>query len=345
MLNKCRAFALALLLVGVPAFAAPTVAEEAQALMNQGNNAEALRKLDAQLSRNPQDAESRFTRGLVLVKLNRSEEAIKAFADLTRDYPQLPEPYNNLAVLYAQQGDYEKARDALEAALATHPSYATAHENLGDIYAALAGAAYNRALMLDQGNQSVRRKLALINQLDTTPGGDQAAVVAVPPPRTPTSMAATTPSAAEPEPSMPGAPPVTATAPPPPVVTAAPPPAPTAELDAATVSAVNAAVNAWAKAWSAQDLDAYFATYADDFTPEGGLTRAAWEGQRRERISRPKRIIVKAGNPDLSRVDDTRVRVRFTQEYESDAFSDTVTKILELKPAGAGWKIVREYTR
>jgi len=64
----------------------------------------------------PQDAEARFSRGLVLVKLSRTDEAIKVFADLTRDYPQLPEPYNNLAVLYAQKGDYEKARDALEAA-------------------------------------------------------------------------------------------------------------------------------------------------------------------------------------------------------------------------------------
>src|SRR3546814_8685917 len=85
----------------------------------------------------------------------------------SRDYPQLPEPYNNLAVLYAAQGDYDKARDALQAAIAKHPSYATAHENLGDIYAALAGAAYSKAATLDTADQAVRRKLAVINQLDT----------------------------------------------------------------------------------------------------------------------------------------------------------------------------------
>src|SRR3569623_631806 len=120
--------------------------------MAQGQYAQALQKLDQHLAKNPQDAESRFSRGIALTKLNRTSDAMKVFNDLTRDYPQLPEPYNNLAVLYAQQGDYEMARDALEAALATHPSYATAHENLGDIYAALAGASYNRALKLDQGN-------------------------------------------------------------------------------------------------------------------------------------------------------------------------------------------------
>jgi tetratricopeptide (TPR) repeat protein len=145
------------------------VADDARALMGQAKYAEALQLLDGHLSKNPQDAEARFTRGLVLVKLNRGDEAVKVFSALTRDYPQLPEPYNNLAVLYAQQGNYEKARDALEAALATHPSYPTAHENLGDIYAALAGAAYNRALMLDQSNTIVRHKLNLIGQLDHVP--------------------------------------------------------------------------------------------------------------------------------------------------------------------------------
>ena len=139
---------------------------DAQKMMQRGDYAAALSALDAQLRSNPQDAEARFVRGLALTQLDRVPDAIRAFADLTRDYPQLPEPYNNLAVLYAQEGDYEKARDALEAALATHPSYATAHENLGDIYAALACAAYNRALMLDQGNRGVQQKLSLISQMD-----------------------------------------------------------------------------------------------------------------------------------------------------------------------------------
>ncbi|MDR3418995.1 MAG: tetratricopeptide repeat protein, partial [Nevskia sp.] len=172
--NARRAAAILMIAAAaaVPALAAAPAVQEAQTLMGQGDYKAALDRLDRYLASSPQDAEARFSRGLVLVKLNRSEDAIKAFAELTRDYPQLPEPYNNLAVLYAQKGDYEKARDALEAALATHPAYATAHENLGDIYAALAGSAYNRALQLDQGNQAVRYKLSLINQLGNGPGGN-----------------------------------------------------------------------------------------------------------------------------------------------------------------------------
>jgi len=303
-----------------PAFSATPV-EQAQAQLTSGDLQGALKTLDKYLAGAPQDAEARFTRGLVLVKLNKTDDAIKVFADLTRDYPQLPEPYNNLAVLYAQQGDYEKARDALEAALATHPAYATAHENLGDIYAALAGAAYNRAAMLDGNNQAVRYKQNLINQLDTGIGAAAAAGAA--------SIATPAPAAA---------PKVTPTVLPDSVsATIAP-----ATADAANV---NSALLAWAKAWSARDANAYLATYSADFVPEGGLARATWEQQRRDRIARPTRISVRALNPEISKVGDDRVRVTFVQEYQSDTFSDQVSKVLEFKSGSDGWKIVREFIR
>ena len=299
--------------------------ETTQAQLNSGDLQGALKTLDKHLASSPQDAEGRFTRGLVLVKLNKTEEALKAFADLTRDYPQLPEPYNNLAVLYAQQGDYEKARDALEAALATHPAYSTAHENLGDIYAALAGAAYNRALMLDQANQTVRYKLNLVNQLDTGLSGSSPAI------------APAAPAAAQ----RPLPPPVAAVTAPAPA-----PSAPAAGGDASVDTAgVNATLLAWAKAWSAKDSSGYLAQYAPDFAPEGGLSRASWEQQRRDRISRPSRIAVRALNPEIVRIGADRVRVNFTQDYQSDSFSDQVNKALELRSTDAGWKIVREYLR
>lgn len=318
-----RAAAASLLLAGATAAVAAGAVEEAQTLMAQGQYDQALKKVEGQLKSSPQDAEARFMRGLILVKLNRGPEAIKVFADLTRDYPQLPEPYNNLAVLYAQQGDYEKARDALEAALATHPSYATAHENLGDIYAALAGAAYNRALTLDQSNQTVRSKLSLIGQLDHPGSGSSSAVAS-------TSTVTGAPAALPPPASVPPASTV---------------PTPAASLDSGTVQNVTSVVNAWAAAWSAKDVSAYFATYSPTFIPEGSVTRGTWEAQRRERISRATRISVKALSPQVERIAGDRVAVTFTQDYESDSFSDKVSKTLELQQAGASWLIVREYTR
>ena len=296
-------------------FTAPVLAatpvEQAQAQLSSGDLQGALTTLNKYLAGAPQDAEARFTRGLVLVKLNKTEDAIKVFADLTRDYPQLPEPYNNLAVLYAQQGDYEKARDALEAALATHPAYATAHENLGDIYAALAGAAYNRAATLDANSQSVRYKQNLISQLDT-------------------GIAAT--ASAAPKPAVVAAPAATASA----------DTMPGASADAA---AINAVLLTWAKAWSSRDVSGYLAHYDANFVPEGGLTRATWEKQRRDRITRPSRIVVRAANPVVVKVGDDRVRVNFLQEYQSDSFSDQVNKTLEFKSNAGGWKIVREFIR
>lgn len=319
----------------IPSLGLASPVEEAKTLMEGGQHSAALEKLDGHLRRNGQDAEGRFLRGLVLVQLNRTEEAIRSFADLTRDYPQLPEPYNNLAVLYAQEGDYEKARDALEAALATHPSYSTAHENLGDIYAALAGAAYNRALLLDQANQGVRQKLSLIGQLDS---GALAPIAAVPPP--PVAAAAEpVATVGTPAPAVPVALPADAAAEA--VVPAAEPPASAADGDRA---AIESALRAWARAWSTQDLTAYFFAYGRDFVPEGGLTRAAWETQRRDRISRPGRIAVNISNV---RTEPTAggIRASFVQAYESDNFSDTVTKTLDLVREDGNWKIVREFTR
>ncbi|HEY9025308.1 MAG TPA: tetratricopeptide repeat protein, partial [Burkholderiaceae bacterium] len=81
------------------------------------------------------------------------------------DYPDLPEPYNNLAALYAANGDYGRARVTLEQAVRANPGYAIAHENLGDVYAALASQSYAKARQLDPTNAALDNKLALAREL------------------------------------------------------------------------------------------------------------------------------------------------------------------------------------
>ena len=327
MILNTRSVALAAVLMFSvhSAFAGP--AEDARAFMAQGQYVQALQQLDQHLAKNPQDAEARFMRGIALTKLNRTAEAMKVFTDLTRDYPQLPEPYNNLAVLYAQQGDYDKARSALEAALATHPGYATAHENLGDIYSAMAGAAYNRALALDQSNQEVRSKLALIQQVEKATGAIPAS--------SETAKPAAMPSPAPAEPAM-------AAAKPAPTAPAA---APAPAIDEATRTAVTAVINGWAQAWSAKDASAYLGFYADDFAPEGGQLRAAWAEQRRERILKPSQIKVDVSKLSITQTAPGQAEAKFLQAYQSDNYSDRVNKIIELKLVGGSWKITREYTQ
>jgi len=97
--------------------------------------------------------------------MNRLDDAESIFKNLTQAHPELPEPFNNLAVVYAAKGNFDAAREALREAISTHPAYATAHENMGDIYAKMAVVAYNEALQLDSGNQTAREKLALVNDL------------------------------------------------------------------------------------------------------------------------------------------------------------------------------------
>jgi len=137
-------------------------------LAQQGQAPQALTRLNAYIAKNPKSVDALFLRGIILTDSGKRDEAMKAFVDMTEKYPSLPEPYNNLAVLYAERGEYDKARKALESAIKTHPSYATAHENLGDIYARLASQAYDKALQLDNGSTRPQSKLALIKTLTTS---------------------------------------------------------------------------------------------------------------------------------------------------------------------------------
>ena len=157
-------FASALLFCAGPAAHADEMAD-ANMLFKQGQRSQALDKVNGFLAKKPKDAHARFLKGLILTEQGKTADAIRIFAALTVDYPDLPEPYNNLAVLYASQGKYDIAKELLEKAISTHPSYATAHENLGDIYAKMASQAYDRALQLDNSNTATQTKLAMIQNL------------------------------------------------------------------------------------------------------------------------------------------------------------------------------------
>ncbi len=183
---------------------------------------EALVKVDAALAKTPKDAQLRFLKGLIYTEQNKSAEAIVIFTKMTEDYPDLPEPYNNLAVLYASAGQYDKARTALEAAIRTHPAYATAYENLGDVYAKLASQAYDKALagenyaklasqaydkalQLDANNQSTKKKLALVSTMSrgnaNTAAASQAQIAKAAPAKVATPLATTSPAPASPPPA------------------------------------------------------------------------------------------------------------------------------------------------
>ena len=162
MLAVCMGWGISL--CSLSAHASRAVDEVAQ-LLEQGKGDQAAKQADSHLKQNPNDVEMRFMRGVIATEQKQSAQAIKIFSALTREFPSMPEPYNNLAVLYAADGQERKAAEALEQAIRTNPSYTTAHENLGDLYARMASEAYTKALQLDGSRPGIRPKLALITQL------------------------------------------------------------------------------------------------------------------------------------------------------------------------------------
>jgi tetratricopeptide (TPR) repeat protein len=138
---------------------------EVHRLHYAGQSTAALQKADAFLASKPNDVPMRFLKGVILADQQRGAEAIAIFQKLVDDYPDLPEPYNNLAALYAAGGDYGRARVTLEQAVRANPGYAIAHENLGDVYAALANQSYARARQLDPSNTALENKLTLVREL------------------------------------------------------------------------------------------------------------------------------------------------------------------------------------
>lgn len=133
--------------------------------LKDGQSERALERVERYLADRPKDARGRFLKGVILTERKQPQDAIKIYTDLTHDYPDLPEPYNNLAVLHAAQGDYDQARTALEMAIRVKPDYAVAYENLGDIYANMAARAYNKAAQLDRGNKTAPLKLKQVTEL------------------------------------------------------------------------------------------------------------------------------------------------------------------------------------
>ncbi len=311
---------------------------EATQLFRQGNYAQALAITDAYLADTPQDAQGRFLKGLILTEQNKVQDAISIFYSLTDDFPELPEPHNNLAVLYANQGEFGKARESLEMAIRTHPSYSTAHENLGDIYAKMASQAYDRALQLDRGNTATQTKLSMIQDLfDSNAQQTLAQPEPVKATVIPAKMAIA-PVIAVPSVSIKTEPKPLLVAPS--VKAAIVDNDPTEQL-----TDVLATVNAWAASWSAQNVDKYLSHYAADYKPRGNTTRAKWAETRKKRVSNPKFIKVRANKPTVTFTDDTHATIRFLQSYRASHFKANNYKTLTMVKAGNAWLIQKERSK
>lgn len=341
---------IASLVIAIPVALADDL-QEASQLLRSGQHQQALERINKILAAKPRDAQARFLKGLTLTEQGNAKEAIVIFQKLTEDFPDLPEPYNNLAVIYAAQGQYDKARASLEQSIRTHPSYATAYENLGDVYSKLASQAYDKALQLDSSNSAAQNKLALVRELVS---GAPRATTGAAAPRAPTKPAvvaaaqveakpapaaavpATKPAAIETKPAAPEAKPVSAEAKPAPVEKAAP------KAASGGSDEILKVLGAWADAWSGKSIEAYLAMYAKDFQTPKGESRGEWEKGRRVRIAAPKTISVVTESPKVTLTSDTQAKVSFRQHYKSDTLNVNGNKTLVFVKTGAGWRIQQE---
>ena len=136
--------------------------DEVRKLLRRAQYAGALVWINKTLATHPRDPQMLFWQAYIFERQGQADAALPIYLALTQDYPELPEPFNNLGVLYAARGDYERAKQAFDLALRDNPSYAVAHENLGDVLVHMARQSYERATSADPKLRSPAQKIKLL---------------------------------------------------------------------------------------------------------------------------------------------------------------------------------------
>lgn len=160
----CTALAPAAAQRGAP----PDLAARVQEQLRLGQAPAALQTVDAALAGKPGDAALRFLRGVALMDLQRNAQASEVFTALAEEYPELPDPWNNLALLHVRAGQPELARQALQVALRNDPSHRTARLNLGEVHLMLAAQSWQQAAQVAALEPAQLRRLAAVRELLNT---------------------------------------------------------------------------------------------------------------------------------------------------------------------------------
>ncbi len=159
--GACRAAVLTAAL----ALASPAWADELGELREQlgrGQAQAALTRLEAAVARKPElarDAQYTFLRAVALMDLLRDAEALSVFESMTQLYPELPDPWNNIAVLQVRANRLEPARLALETALRNDPSFRSARANLGLVHVMLAIQAWEAVAAIGPPEPALLKRL------------------------------------------------------------------------------------------------------------------------------------------------------------------------------------------
>lgn len=133
-------------------------------MIAQGQAESALAEIDQRLEQRRAsalsgvDARLVFLRARALAVVGRLDEAREAYEAMTVQFPELPEPWNNLAAIYVAQQEPALAYEALQMAVRTNPDYAVAYANMGDVLLMLAMQAYDKAAQLGSADADELRQ-------------------------------------------------------------------------------------------------------------------------------------------------------------------------------------------
>ncbi|MDC6484333.1 tetratricopeptide repeat protein [Methylophilaceae bacterium] len=290
-------------------FASTTFAqniEEIKLLLKNGKYSNAETLINNLIENDFNNPELLFYKGIIETNVGKNNQAIDTFRSLTERFPELPEPFNNLAVLYAEKGQFRLAKEILEQAIKTNPSYLTAHINLGDIYTKMASEAYNKALEIDKSNNIAITKLSMITQLfNYQPNTKNTVIDSI---KTKKEVKITKLSKKE------------------------------------LKKNILSSIEKWKNAWERKDMSNYFDSYSVNFIYPNNMSKLQWKKYRTSRIVSKKTINILISNVKVKFAKE-KIIATFTQSYKSGKLNQVSTKILTFIEEEGEWHILEETSK
>ena len=280
--------------------------EEIKILLKNGDYTNAEKLANQSIEKNLNNPELLFFKGIIETNQGKKNQAIDTFRDLTERFPKLPEPFNNLAVLYAGKGQFRLAKEILEQAIKTNPSYLTAHINLGDIFTKMASEAYNKALEIDKSNNIAITKLSMITQLFNYNPDTKNTIMGS---MTEKEEAKNIKLSKK-------------------------------ELMKNTLILIEN----WKTAWENKDIENYLNSYSSNFIYPNNMTKSQWQKYRTNRIL-PKKIISISISNIKFKFKKEKIIATFTQNYKSGRLNQTSNKNLTFVAESGQWFIVEETSK
>ncbi|MCW1964873.1 tetratricopeptide repeat protein [Polynucleobacter sp.] len=162
---------LSFLIIEPDPIAKNAVPTDVERLIKARQYQDAVNLINTKIKATPRNVQIRFVKARLEIEMRQFGEAKKSLIEITQQFPELPEPYNNLAAIAANQGNWIEARDYLELALKLRPTYVIASANLGEIYIRLGAQAYESAAKgaLTNQRQYTNRAKALLDVLKPPP--------------------------------------------------------------------------------------------------------------------------------------------------------------------------------